>query len=71
MDEEVKQEVTKEMTEDSNTFWNMKHFEIEVITFKNPSHNGDAIWDSEYVEDEHSDDDDEEDTEETNNNEVM
>jgi CRISPR/Cas system-associated exonuclease Cas4 (RecB family) len=68
-DDEVKQEVTKEMTEDSNTFWNMKHSEIEVVTFKNPSHNGEAVWDSEYLEDEHSDD--EEDIEESNDNEVI
>ena len=67
-DEEVKQEVTKEMTEDSNTFWSVRHTGIEVIIFKNPSHNGEAVWDSEYLEDEYSDD--EEDIEETNNNEV-
>jgi len=67
-DDEAKQEVTKEMTEDSNTFWNMKHSEIEVVTFKNPSHNGEAIWDSEYLEDEYSDD---EDIEESNDNETV
>jgi hypothetical protein len=67
-DDEVKQEITKEMTEDSTTFWNMKHSEIEVVTFKNPSHNGEAIWDSEYLEDEYSDD---EDIEESNDNETV
>lgn len=67
-DEEIKQKVTIEMQEDSNIFWNMKHSEIEVVTFKNPSHNGEAVWDSEYLEEEYSDD--EEDIEESNDNET-
>jgi hypothetical protein len=42
--DEKSKEVSKEMIEDNDTFWNMKHNEIEIVTFKNPSHIGQAVY---------------------------
>jgi hypothetical protein len=43
-EDEKSKEVSKEMVEDNNTFWNMDHKEIETVTFKNPSHSGEAVY---------------------------
>jgi len=66
------------INEESQKFWEMNHDDIISIEFANPIHNGDAIWDedykdeeeddSEYDESDKSEDSDSDEDCETNNN---
>jgi hypothetical protein len=57
-------EMTENIKNDSEKFWNMIHSNVKLIEFTNPIRFGDAEWDEDYEED--SEEEDEEDTEDKN-----
>jgi hypothetical protein len=57
-------ELTENIKNDSEKFWNIIHSNVKLIEFTNPIRFGDAEWDEDYEED--SDDEEEDNTNETN-----
>jgi len=48
MGEDDDTNITENMKEYSQKYWEMDHKKIQIIEFNNPSHAGEAIWDPDY-----------------------
>jgi hypothetical protein len=61
---ENEENVSDEIKEESQKFWEMTHAKVKMIEFLNPVRMGEVVWDEEYNEFDDEEDDEEENEEE-------
>lgn len=68
---ELNNNITDEMKNDSEKFWEITHANVKLIEFTNPVRMGEADWNENYVEDYDSDDESQDDLDDESNANVL